>query len=76
MPKGGTYQRKPSSFFLRGQSSQLVDGQLNQAKDVLEQLEVYEAHPGEADSTDKRRRKMIDKEREGNIEREFLTRRE
>ena len=37
---------------LRGQSSQLVDGQSNQAKDVLKQLEVCTAHPEESGSMD------------------------
>ena len=45
---------------LRGQSSQLVDGQSDQAK----QLEVCAAHPEEAGSMDKRQRKMTDKGRE------------
>ena len=49
---------------LRGQSSQLVDGQSNQAKDVLKQLEVCAAHPEEAGSMDKRQRKMTEKGRE------------
>ena len=49
---------------LRGQSSQLVDGQSNQAKDVLKILEVCAAHPEEAGSMDKRQRKMTDKGRE------------
>ena len=49
---------------LRGQSSQLVDGQSDQAKDVLKQLEVCAAHPEEAGSMDKRQRKMTDKGRE------------
>ena len=48
---------------LRGQNSQLVDGQSDQAKDVLKQLEVCAAHPEEAGSMDKRRRKMTDKGR-------------
>ena len=38
-----------------------MDGQSNQAKDVLKQLEVCAAHPEEADSMDKRQRKMTDK---------------
>ena len=49
---------------LRGQSSQLVDEQSNQAKDVLKQLKVCAAHPEEAGSMDKRQRKMTDKGRE------------
>ena len=49
---------------LRGQSSQLVDGQSDQAKDVLKQLEVCAAHPEEAGSMDKRQKKMADKGRE------------
>ena len=49
---------------LRGQSSQLVDGQSNQAKDILKQLEVSAAHPEEVGSMDKRQRKMTDKGRE------------
>ena len=49
---------------LRGQSSQLVDGQSDQANDVLKQLEVSAAHPEEADSMDKCQRKMTDKGRE------------
>ena len=50
-PIRGSY---PVSF--RGQNSQLVDVQLNQAKDVLEKLEVHAAHPEEAGSTDKQRK--------------------
>ena len=46
---------------LKGQSSQLVDGQSDQAKDVFKQLEVCAAHPEEAGSMDKRQRKMTDK---------------
>ena len=38
---------------LRRQSSQLVDGQSNQAKDVLKQLEASAAHPEEAGNMDK-----------------------
>ena len=53
---------------LRGQSSQLVDGQSNQAKDVLKQLEVCTAHPEEAGSMDKRQRKMTEKGRENRKE--------
>ena len=49
---------------MRGQSSQLVDGQSNQAKYVLKQLEVCAAHPEEAGSMDKRQRKMTEKGRE------------
>ena len=49
---------------LKGQSSQLVDGQSNQAKDVLKQLEVCVPHPEEAGNLDKRQRKMTDKGRE------------
>ena len=49
---------------LRGQSSQLGDGQSDQAKDVLKQLEVCAAHPEEACSMDKRQMKMTDKGRE------------
>ena len=49
---------------LKGQSSQLVDGQSNQAKDVMKQLEICVAHPDEAGSLDKRQRKMTDKGRE------------
>ena len=41
-----------------------MDGQLNQAKDVLKQLEVYVAHPEEAGSMDKYQRNMNDKGRE------------
>ena len=48
---------------LRRQSSQLVDGQLAQAKDVLKQLEVCTAHPEEAGSMDKHQRKMTEKGR-------------
>ena len=36
---------------LRGQKSQLVDGQLNQTKDVFKPLEVCGAHPEDV-STD------------------------
>ena len=50
--------------FLKGQSSQLVDGQSNQAKYVLKQLEVCVPHPEEAGILDKRQRKMTDKGRE------------
>ena len=50
--------------FLRGQSSQLVDGQSNQAKDVLMQLKVCAAHPEEAGSMDKCQIEMTDKGRE------------
>ena len=49
---------------LRGQSSQLVDGQSNQAKDVLKQLEVCAAHPEEAGNMNKRQRKITDNGRE------------
>ena len=49
---------------LRGQNSQLVDGQSNQAKDVLKQLEACAAHPEEAGNMDKHQRKMTDKGRE------------
>ena len=49
---------------LRGQSSQLVEGQSDQAKYVLKQLEVCAAHPEEAGSMDKSQRKMTDKGRE------------
>ena len=49
---------------LRGQNSQLVDGQSDQAKDVLKQLEICAAHPEEAGSMDKRHRKITDKGRE------------
>ena len=56
--------RRSHPVTLRGQISQLVDGQLNQAKDVLTQLEVCAAHPGEAGSTDKCQRKMTNKVRE------------
>ena len=48
----------------RGQSSQLVDGQSNQAKDVLKQLEACAAHLEEAGNMDKHQRKMNDKGRE------------
>ena len=48
---------------LRGQSSQLVDGQSNQAKDVLKQLEASAAHPEEVGNMDKHQRKMTDKGR-------------
>ena len=61
-------------FSLRGQRSQLVGGESNQAKDVLKQLEVCTAHPEETGSMDKHQGKMM--LREGNIERKFLTRRE
>ena len=49
---------------LRGQCNQLVDGQSNQEKDVLEQLDVCAAHPEEAGSVDKPQRKMTEKQRE------------
>ena len=49
---------------MRGQSSQLVDGQSDQAIDVLKQLEVCAAHPEEVGSMDKRQRKMTDKGKE------------
>ena len=49
---------------LRWQSSQFVDGQSNQVKDVLQQLEVYTSHPGEAGNMDKHQGKMTNKERE------------
>ena len=42
----------------------MVDEQLNQAKDVLEQLQLCATHPEETGSTDKRLRKMIDEGRE------------
>lgn len=42
----------------------MVDEQLNQAKDVLEQLQLCAAHSEETGSTDKRLRKMIDEGRE------------
>ena len=48
---------------LRGQSSQMVDGQSNQAKDVLKLLEASAAQPEEADNMDKPQRKMTDKGR-------------
>ena len=44
---------------LRGQSSQLVDGQSDQAKDVLKQLEVCAAHPEEAGILDKKRANLV-----------------
>ena len=50
--------------FLRGQSSQLVDGQSNQAKDVLMQLKICAAHPEEAGSMDKCQIEMNDRGRE------------
>ena len=49
---------------MREQSSQLVDGQSNQAKDVLKQLEVCAAHTEEVSSINKRQRKTTDKGRE------------
>ena len=49
---------------LRGQSSQLVDGQSNQAKDILKQLEACAAHPEEVGNMNKCQRKMTDKGRE------------
>ena len=55
---------------LRGQSSQLVNGQSDQAKDVLKQLQVCANHPEEASSMDKRQRKMTNKGRE--YRKEFL----
>ena len=42
----------------------MVDEQLNQAKDVLQQLQLRAAHPEETRSTDKRRRRMTDEGRE------------
>ena len=42
----------------------MVDGQSNQAKYVLKQLEVCVPHPEEAGILDKRQRKMTDKGRE------------
>ena len=48
---------------LRGQSSQMVDGQSNQAKDVLKLLEASAAQPEEAGNMDKPQRKMTDKGR-------------
>ena len=48
---------------MRGQSSQMVDGQSNQAKDVLKLLEASAAQPEEADNMDKPQRKMTDKGR-------------
>ena len=66
------YIRESHQVSLRGQSSQLMDGQSNQAKDVLKQLEVCSARPEEAGSMDKRQRKMTNKGR--NIERKFLPR--
>ena len=41
-----------------------MDEQLNQAKDVLQQLQLCAAHPEETRSTDKRRRRMTDEGRE------------
>ena len=38
---------------LRGQTSQLVDWQSNEAKDVLKQLEACAAHPEETGNMDK-----------------------
>ena len=49
---------------LRGQSSQLIDGQSNEAKDVLKQLKVCIANPEESGSIDKHQRKMTDKGRQ------------
>ena len=46
----------------------MVDGQTNQAKDVLKHLEVCAAHPEEAGSMDKHQRKIIDKGRENRKE--------
>ena len=48
----------------RRQSSQLVDEQSDQGKDVLKQLEVCVAHPEEAGSMNKHQRKMTGKGRE------------
>ena len=42
----------------------MVNKQLNQAKDVLTQLQFYAAHPEEAGCTDNCQRKMSDKEKE------------
>ena len=60
---------------LRGQWSQLVDGQSNQAKDALKLLEVFAAHPKEAGSMNKQQRKMTYKGKEYRKE-EKKTRRE
>ena len=49
---------------LRRQSSQLVEGQLNQEKDALKRLEVCAADPDETSSMDKHQRKKTDKGRE------------
>ena len=49
---------------LRRQSSQLVEGQLNQEKDALKRLEVCAAYPDETSSMDKHQRKKTDKGRE------------
>ena len=49
---------------LRGQTSQLVDWQSNEGKDVLKQLEACTAHPEEAGNMEKHQRKMTDKGRE------------
>ena len=62
--QSGQHIRGSHQVSLRGQSSQLVDGQSDQAKDVLKQLEVCAAHPEEAGSMDKRQRKMTDKGKE------------
>ena len=48
---------------MRGQSSQLVDGQSNQAKDVLKQLEVCASYHEEAGSMDESQRMITEKER-------------
>ena len=49
-------------FILRGQGSQLVDGHLNQAKDVLKQLEKCADHYEEVDSMNKKERKLLQKD--------------
>ena len=63
MSNGGTYHSS-HQVFLRGQISQLVDGQSNRGKDVLKQFEACAAHPEEAGNMNKRQRKMTDKGRE------------
>ena len=50
--------RRSHLVSLTGQSNQLVDGQLNQTKDVLKQFEVVVIN-----STNKRQRKMTDEGR-------------
>ena len=60
----GEHIRGSHPVSLRGQNIQLVERQLNQAKDNLKQLEIQAAHPEETGSTHKLQIKMTDKGRE------------